>query len=115
MWAVFAGVLKPRAKDHPDEYDNRPFDMFVSYYDTGIYRLPWEWSKKYGPHRQMDWGSWIHFCDKNGLWELMSPEKRIVPVLPADEERETAELLPPIKAGDIPENEWYGVLEVECD
>ncbi len=114
MWAVFVGTLKPGVKDHLDEYDNRPFDMFVSYYDTGIYRLPREWSEKYGPGKQMDWGSWIHFCDKNGLWELMSPEKPIVPVIPAEENEKVAKLLPPIKARNIPEDELYGVLEVEC-
>ena len=113
MWTVYAGVLKPGVKDHLDEYYDRPFDMFVSYYDTNIYRLPWEWAGKYGPGKQMDWGSWIHICDRNGLWELMNPEKPVVQVLPAFGERKKVERLPPVKARDIPEQELYGVLEVE--
>ena len=114
MWAVYAGILKPGVRDHLDEYYDRPFEMFESYYDTGIYRLPSAWSKKYGPDKQMDWGSWIHFCDENGLWELMNPGKPVVQVLPANGERERPERLPPIEAREIPEDEWYGVLEVEC-
>lgn len=114
MWAVYAGMLKTGVRENLDEYYDRPFDMFESYYDTGIYRLPSGWEEKYGPGKQMDWGSWIHFCDENGLWELMNPDQRIVQVLPAGEEREEPVRLPPIKVQDLPEDEWYGVLEVEC-
>ena len=114
MWAVFAGILKPGVKDNLDEYYDRPFDMFESYYDTGIYRLPWEWAKKYGPGKQMDWGSWIHICDQEGLCELENPVKAIVQVLPDNEEREEPVRLPPIKAQEKPEDKWYGVLEAEC-
>lgn len=113
MWTVYVGVLKPGVKDNLNEYYDRPFEMFKSYYDTWIYRLPGEWEKKYGPGKQMDWGSWIHFCDWDGLWELMNPEKHIEQVLPANEEREEPVRLPPIKVQDLPEEELYGVLEVE--
>ena len=57
MRAVFAGVLKPGVRDNPDEYYNKPFDVFESYYDTGFYSLSGDWPKKHGPSKQMDWGS----------------------------------------------------------
>ena len=57
MWAVYAGKLKPEVGDKLDEYYDRPFEVFVSYYDTGIYRLPYDWQKGHGPGKQMDWGT----------------------------------------------------------
>ena len=114
MWAVYAGILKPDVKDHLDEYYDRPFDVFVSYYDTGIYRLPEEWAKAHGPSKQMDWGSWLYVCSKYGLWDLLEPEKKVVQVLPANEEREEPVRLPAMEARELPDEEWYGILEVEC-
>ncbi len=114
MWAVYAGVLKSDVREHPDGYYDRPFDVFVSYYDTGIYRLPGEWAKSHGPNRQMDWGSWLYIVDRDGLWKLIDPEKNVQQIIPAEKDGKYARTLPPIRAREIPAAEWYGVLEVEC-
>ena len=114
MWAVYAGPLKQGVREKLGDYYDKPFDVFVSYYETGIYRLPSEWEKKHGPNKQMDWGSWLYICDRAGLWELKNPDGRVVPILPAEEDGEIITWLPPILAKEIPKDEWYGVLEVEC-
>ena len=106
MWAVFAGLLKPDVRENPDKYYNRPFDVFESYYDINIYRLTAEWAKKYGPDKQMDWGSWLYICDRQGLEELVGSKDRTAQILPEDEMHEYAK--------NIPEGAVYGVLEVEC-
>ncbi len=114
MWAVYAGPLKSGIREKLNEFYDRPFDVFVSYYDTGIYRLPHEWEKEHGPYKQMDWGSWLYICDKAGLGELLNPGDQVTQVIPADGQEKYAKRLPAIEAGEIPEDEWYGVLEVEC-
>ncbi len=115
MMAVFAGILKPDVRENPGAYYDRPFDVFTDYYDIGVYRVPGEWYEKYGPsRRQMDWGSWLYICDRKALDELVSPDSTVAQLIPAKGEEKLAKRLPSIKAGEIPETEWYGVLEVEC-
>ena len=62
----------------------------------------------------MDWGSWLYLVDRAGLGELLYPEEKVIPVIPAEGDETSAKLLPPIRARDIPKGERYGVLEVEC-
>ena len=112
MWAVYVGGLKPGAGDKLDEYDD-PFDVFVSYYETDIYRLPAEWQKSHGPGKQMDWGSSLYICDIGELDKLLSSESNVVPIIPAADNEESAKRLPAIKAKNMPAAEWYGVLEAE--
>lgn len=113
MRAVYTGALKPDVPDNLDRYYDRPFDVFVSYYDTGIYRLPYEWSESHGPGRQMDWGSWLYIVDRNELSKLLYPDSRVIPIIPAESEEEYAERLPAIEMKDITKGELYGVLEAE--
>ena len=114
MWAVFAGPLKPDVPENLSAYYNSAFDVFESYYDIDEYRLPENWGKKHGPGKQMDWGSCLYVCRRDSLWELIGPASKVHPVIPAGEDEELAKILPAIKAGGMPEAEWYGVLEVEC-
>ena len=114
MWAVFAGPLKPDVLENLEAYYDKPFDVFVTYYDTGIYRLPESWTKKYGMGKQMDWGSWLYVCERSRLWELMNPDKLVAQLIPAEEGEETAKMMPPTEARELPDGEWYGILEVEC-
>ena len=114
MWAVYAGPLKPDVRDNLDAYYDRPFDVFISYYDTGLYRLPANWAKQHGPNKQMDWGSWLYIVDKEEFDHFLDPQERVAQIIPAEGEEKYAKRLPLIKASDIPKDEWYGILEVEC-
>ena len=46
MWTVYIGTLIPGVKDHLTEFYDRPFEVFGSYYDTGLYRMPWEYRRR---------------------------------------------------------------------
>lgn len=114
MMAVFAGVLKPDVRENLESYYNRPFDVFTGYHDIGVYRVPGEWARKYGPSRQMDWGSWLYICDRKALDELASSDSTMEQLTPAEKEEGLSKRLPSNKTEQITETEWYGVLEVEC-
>ena len=101
--------------DRLGEYYNRPFEVFESYYDTGMYRMPSEWEEKLGPSKQMDWGSWLYVCDRKTLMEFADERIReIVHVIPAEQcGQKTAMREAPMDLAGLPDGELYGILEVE--
>ena len=136
MWTEYIGVLRNLTEgtvlesDHrPDrrtvplseimdrlgEYYDRPFEVFESYYDTGMYRMPSEWEEKLGPSKQMDWGSWLYVCDRKTLMEFADERiRKIVHVIPAGQSgQETATREAPTDLNGLPDGELYGILEVE--
>ena len=113
MWATYIGIFKPGARENPDAYYDRPFDMFEAYYDINVYRLPASWSEVLGKSKQMDWGSWLYVCSKETMRQLMYGSVRnIVHVIPGDDTKEPVRE-PPIDLTMLPDREWYGILEVE--
>ena len=115
MWATYIGIFKPGARENPDTYYDRPFDMFEAYYDINVYRLPASWSEVLGKSKQMDWGSWLQTCDRQTFRKLFSDNDTVIPIIPFYADAEHVGRQPPVPAKEIPDGERYGFLEVELE
>ena len=115
MFATYIGVLLQGVKGHLDEYYDKPFDVFESYYEmSGVYRAPSEWGETLGKSTQMDWGSWLYICDLKTVQETIAPNVRfLIPITPAGPGEKRAKIGKSIPFSMLPEGIWYGVLEVE--
>ncbi len=115
MYAAYIGVLRQSVKEQLNEYYDRPFDIFESYFEmTGIYHIPSDWKQILGNNVKMDWGSWLYVCDRQTINHIIVKDVNgLVPITPANQDETLAKRGKAIPFSQLPVAEQYGILEVE--
>ena len=114
LFKTYIGTLEPGAKDRIAEYYDQPFEIFDQYFELWIDQYPENWEKRLIRVGQMDWGSWLNICNREAIQELMAKGKgtiqRIVSVW---DEREEPGRKPTTDLQNLPDSDWYGILNIE--